>query len=314
MKANELLFWLSARRKGSWRLFRDAVERIDSTDVASDSNAMTVPADDRFPLYQRLRLDLERLGHVEFFARTGEKRWRVAPPILAGHAAGDSPRAVLCGARSPELCRRVVSATGELSPETFDFSELPQVIRVTAPDRSALASLARRAGICFQDDAPFAILSCLPPCDPPTRRQPQSEFPSGKDWTVREFDPTALRWQPADRRRAQTARTGLFQLYISFQPALFFLRWHGATYKVPRSVAVYVLLRRTRPPVVRYDAVARALSLPGVCQPPRLLERALVLCSGFPPSFEPATSRLTYSEVPPDIARLATDLLRQRLT
>ena len=147
---------------------------------------------------------------------------------------------------------------GGAFPETFDFSELPQVIRVTAPDRSALASLARRAGICFQDDAPFAILSCLPPCDPPTRRQPQSEFPSGKDWTVREFDPTALRWQPADRRRAQTARTGLFQLYISFQPALFFLRWHGATYKVPRSVAVYVLLRRTRPPVVRYDAVARA--------------------------------------------------------
>jgi hypothetical protein len=313
LKANDLLFWLSARRKGSWRVFRDAVERIDAAEADSGTNAMALRADGKFPLYQRLRLQLERLGHVEFFARTCEKRWRVAPPILAAHAVGDGNRAVLCGARSPELCQRVVRAAGSLCHETCDFPDVPQVIRISASHRAALASVATNAGICFQHDAPFAILSCLPPCDPPSGGQSQSEYPSGKDWTVKEFDAAALQWQPTDRRSAQTAQTGLFRFCISFQPPLYFLRWAGASYKVPRAVGVYVLLQRTRRRVVRYDCAARALSLPGTCQPPRLLERALVLCSGFPPSFDPATSRVTYSDVPPDIARLAADLLRQRL-
>jgi len=80
---------------------------------------------------------------------------------------------------------------------------------------------------------------------------------------------------------------------------------------MPRAVALYALLRRHRQGVLRYNGDAAALSLPAICRPPRLLERALVLCSGLPPVY--ANGQLTYSELPPEVARLAAELLRQPL-
>ena len=98
MKANELLLWLSARREGSWQQFRAAVEELHSDDGETGTED-----NDEFPLHQQLRLDLERLAHVEFFARDCEKGWRIAPPTLAAHPVLDGVRGVLCGARSPAL-------------------------------------------------------------------------------------------------------------------------------------------------------------------------------------------------------------------
>jgi hypothetical protein len=87
-----------------------------------------------------------------------------------------------------------------------------------------------------------------------------------------------------------------------------------ATYELPRAIAIYAILHRTRQRVLQYRARERSLRLPAICRPPPLLERAVVLCSGLPPSFDPPAACLTYSDVPPDIARLAADLLRQPLT
>jgi hypothetical protein len=62
MTPNELLLWLSARKQGSWPQFRGAVERLDlmESDEAGQDTAL--------PLHQRVRLNLERLGHAEFDA------------------------------------------------------------------------------------------------------------------------------------------------------------------------------------------------------------------------------------------------------
>lgn len=75
MRANELLLWLSARREGSWQQFRQAVEALHSSDVDANSEN-----DDEFPLHQQLRIDLERLAHVEFFATNCSVRCRTASP------------------------------------------------------------------------------------------------------------------------------------------------------------------------------------------------------------------------------------------
>lgn len=310
MKANELLFWLSARREGSWRQFRAVVEELHSSDNDSDPSGFTV-IDNEFWLHQRLRLGLERLAHVEFFAGGCKEGWRIAPPTLAAHPVLGGFRAVLCGARSPALRERVLRVGQELGCETLNSIDVPEVIRFVATDISALSGVASQAGILFQPDAPLTILSCLPPCAPPLRGRSHSEFPEGARWRIREFDAVALSWRLTDRHHAQSAHTGLFefQLYDRWR---YFLRWAGGTFEMPRAIALYALLRRKRG-LLRYDAQAHKLSLPGSCRPPRLLERALVLCSGFPPSFDPTTVRLTYTDVPPDIACFAAELLRQPL-
>ena len=314
MKPNELLFWLSARREGSWQQFRAAVEELHATESDSEENGDVTPDEGEFPLHQRLRLNLERLGHVEFFARGCERGWRVVPPTLAVHPFSGGVRAILCGARSPALYELalLIGKRAKCEVEVLDSHDAPQAIRFVALDKVILQKAATEIGAHFQVDAPLAILSHLPPCDPPSLTSEQAVFPVGVGWRIREFDALNLCWHTTDRQHAQSARTGLFefQLYDHWR---YFLRWKGGTFEMSRSVALYVLLRRRRR-LLLYDAQASTLSLPGSCRPPRLLERALVLCSGIPPLFDPATVRLTYADIPSDIAHFAAELLRQQLT
>ena len=311
MRPNELLLWLSARREGSWQQFRAAVEELHSTESDSGSNGSATSSEGEFPLHQKLRLDLERLGHAEFFARGCEKGWRIAPPTLAAHPMSRGVRAVLCGARSPALCERAlqVGEKVDCEVEVIDSHNVPQVIRFLAHNISALQQVGTQVGAHFQADAPLAILSHLLPCDPPSRDSEQAEFPVGADWRIREFDAVSIHWRTTDRQHANTARTGLFEFQL--YDRRYFLRWKGGTFERSRAVALYTLLRRRG--LLGYDSRTRMLSLPGSCRPPRLLERALVLCSGIPPSFDPTTARLLYIDVPPDIAHFAAELLRQRL-
>lgn len=313
MKANELLLWLSARRQGSWQQFRAAVEELNSDD---DSTAIgtDTPSETQFPLHQKLRLDLERLAHVEFFTRGCDKGWRVTPPTLAAHQGSDGIRAVLCGARSPALRERLLRIGEKVGCESLDLSGIPEVIRLIVPSSSALSDIATQAEISSQVDAPFGILSNLPPCDPPSSSHTLSEYPVGADWNIHEFDSTLLRWQKIDRRQAQAKRYGVLRFVLSFQQPRYFLLWKKAIYEMPRAVALYTLLQRSRRDLLCYDALEQKLTVPAICRPPRLLERALVLCSGLPPVYDETTAKLSYCEVPHDIARFAAQLLRQRLT
>lgn len=310
MKANELLLWMSARRAGSWQQFRAAVEELHSPEDSSELNATGQPASDEFQRHQRLRFDFSSLGHAEFFAHGCENGWRIAPPTLATHPAPNGFRAVLCGARSPALLDRLLRAGELLAEEVLAVRGVPDVVRFTSSAMGPLKSLAIQSGIRFQPDAPFSILYHLPQYIPPSR-QILTGFPEGAGWRIREFAPASLVWRACERQHACSSPSGLFefQLYNQWR---YFLRRGGRTYEVSRAVGVYVRLRRHRG-LLRYDAETLTLNLPGVCRPPRLLERALALCSGLPPDFDPATSRLTYADVPADIARFAAQLLRQPL-
>lgn len=308
LKANELLLWCSARREGSWRKFRAAVD-----DLHSDDPETNAEDNDEFPLHQQLRLDFERLGHVEFFAKGCEDGWRVAPPTLAAQPRPDGVRSVLCGARSPALQERLLRMAEELSSEVIKSASVPDVLRFSCHDSTQLAELASKVGVSFQPDAPLAILSHLRPCNPPTRQQPRSEFPVGSDWSIHQFDASRLSWRKTEPRRAETLRFGVLRFLIHFQRPRYFLRWNAETFQMPRALALYALLRRRRCRLLSYDPRAQTLSIPLICRPPRLLERAVVLCSGSPPVYDAATSRLSYADVPLDIAHLAAELLRQSL-
>ncbi len=312
MRADEALFWLSARREGSWQQFRAAVEELNAADHDSSINGV-VTSEPAFPLHQQLRLDLERLAHVEFFARECSAGWRVAPPTLAAHTTQDGVRAILCGARSPALRQSLVQAVKETGGETVNHPGVPLVIRVDADDLSDFAELSGRTGIPLQGAAPLAILSHLPPCDPPSAKQPQGGFPTGAEWSIHRFDARELAWQQIERREIQVSRVGLYRFSHRFHRNGFFLCWNNAVFQMPRANALYVMLKRARRTVFQRDAAARTLRVPAICRPPRLLERALVLCSGLPPSYDPMDASLTYSDITPEIAALAAELLRQPL-
>ncbi|SRR6266481_5516520 len=312
MTPNELLLWMSARKKGSWVQFRSAVETLDLAEFAEKGEE-----DVSLPLHQRVRYNLERLGHVEFDAAGCEDGWRVVPPVLALCDHGSKVTGVLCGARTRKLMDRFARAGRGLTLEQSSQTECPDTIRVHASNAEILMELAESEGILCQADMPTALLSHLPPIGSlrGLRREP---LPSGgKDWDVKQFtiERKAMKWRTITLQEANApGARGLFRCTL-YQTPQYFLREGGETVRLPGSVGKYYVLSRRQRRVLRYSLAERRLTLLAIFRPPLLTERALILCSGFPPLFSVVhrRPRLTYCDVPEEVAGLAAEVLGQDL-
>ena len=311
MSLEHLLLWLSGKGQGSWSQFRGAVEELcaeqdhGSLETDEEGEGPARVASD-LPVYQRARFALQCLGHVEFFSNQAEQGWRVVPPTLA-LLPGSPGEGLLCGARSPDLLERLAT----------DF-EIARTTSPGMPDRIAVRGSseavtigATHLNLLVQEEASTAMLSAVPGvCDP--RPWSPAALPDTPGWTVHRFSSSRLRWAESTGRDAQMATKGLFRFVMQYQ-RFYYLRWKGRSYRVPVQVGKYAVMRKRRG-VLLYDASRRALSVPAVGRPPILIERALVLCAGFLPSFDPSLRRLEYANVPPEITRLAARLLRQQVS
>ncbi len=316
---NHLLTWMSARGAGSWSQFRAAVEELhvepSDTGGGSDSNTDTTASE--LPVYQAVRLDLERLAHVEFYSSTAGADWRVVPPALAVHREAERWVGILCGARPPGLHDRVRSEAVVWNQEAAP--DMPDRIYLVATELAALETVCRAAGVHFQLNAPLSLLAAVPPVDDRRTLVPATP-PSTPGWTVETFSPSTLRWTARDRtderdlelRDMHRCQTGLFRLRMKYQ-RFHYLRWRGRTYGVPVQVGKYAILRHRRVRgLITYAPSRTLLSLPVSCRPPLLIERALILSTGLLPNLDTSSRRLQYA-VPRRLAHLAAGLLRQEI-
>jgi hypothetical protein len=304
---------MSARVEGSWQQFRSAVEAFHVEEDAGDDDegGEGATAGD-LPLYQTIRLGLERLAHVEFVLEGADRRWRVVPPALAVNQHGDQWVGIVCGARSPGLNGALSGMSGTVSFDSEAVGGMPDRIRLVAPIPETLYSAGEGLGLLVQPNAPAALLAAIPPVDDPRSRFP-AEPPLGPGWTIHQFSTANLRWAGADLEDVHRANTGLFRFQLRYQ-RFHFLRWLGRMFRVPVQVGKYAVLRHRRiRRLIHYDRARAVLSAPVTCRPPLLIERSLVLCSGLLARLDRTTGRLEYSQVPPDTARLATALLCQEM-
>ncbi len=314
VSSTKLLYWMSARGKGSWQQYRTAVEELHLSDSAADESAEDEDCTDQFslPLYQVLRLNLQRLGHAEFYAGAGGFDWRVSPPSLAIAPYAQGWVGILTGARTLRLLQRLDEATPSVSLENLYFPACPDQIRIVTTNQQALKQIAERAGLHLQVDAPLQILACLPPIDDPAIIR-KTNLPFGGGWKIERFSCTDLRWKTATHDDASTDTMGLFRFSLRHQREVL-LCIKGAAFWVSSQVGKYIVLKRHHRRVLRYEEKGRRLLVPVSCRPPFLLERALILCSGLMPSYESDTSAqslLCYHDIPGTIATLTAALLRQ---
>jgi hypothetical protein len=309
---NELLLWLSARKAGSWSQFRRAVANLDL------ANSTGEPEEDAaLPIHQRVRFNLERLGHVEFGEEENGEGWRVVPPTLALAQYNGQTTGVLCGARTLPLLERIERAANELSFERVPHPDCPDVLRMHAPNAQILIDLAQREGIFCQADTPTALLSHLPSVDS-IKGWNRAPMPiAGKDWDVKQFvvERKTMKWRTVTLHEANAPGVqGLFRI-TRFQRPQYFLREGRETIKVPGQIAKYYTLFRLRRRVLKYDRKERSLTLLAIFRPPLLTERGLILCSGFPPSLSEVRGRptLTYRDIPEEVAGMTAEVLRQDL-
>jgi hypothetical protein len=186
-----------------------------------------------------------------------------------------------------------------------------------APEADSLIELARKEGIFCQLDTPTALLSHLPSIDAVQgwRREP---FPqAGLDWDVKQFiiERKVMKWQTVTLQEANVpSAQGLFR-FTRFQMPQYFLREADETVRVPGAVGKYRMLSQRRRRALRYDRRAKCLTVPAILRPPLLTERALILCSGFPPALGLTYKRpmLTYRDIPEEVAGITAEKLRQDL-
>lgn len=257
-------------------------------------------------MYHEVRFTLQRLAHVEFRARDAAHAWRAVPPSLA-LMPGRGARGLLCGARSVALLERL-GETADL--DVSDVEGMPQRVVVRGESEADLAARARALGLHIQESAPVAIL-CAVPGVLETALRATAEVPATPGWTVHRFSPLELRWTAIQQDEVGRGAARLFRFVLKHQ-RFYYLSWRGRTYQVPVQVGKYAVMRR-RQAVISYDANTKIFSVPAVCRPPLLIERALVLCSGILPRFDPTSSRVEYIDVPRDVVRLAAQLLGQEV-
>lgn len=310
MNANDLLIWLSAKGSGNWSRFRTAVDDLSlPNDPIGDDEDLNenAPVGGGLSVQHRLRLNLERLGHTEFFRKDFQNGWRVVPPTLACLRKNSEAVGTLCGARTGQLLEHVGN-TDSTFQTTFSIQqECPDRIQIIANYESQLQKFADSVGLYFQPNAVRMLLAAVPPVDNPQLRTP-TELPFGTDWDVNRFSSRKLKWVSASSGEAASAFFGLFKFYLRFQNH-YYLCLSGNAYKVPVQVGKYIVLRQKRRHVISYDEDKQTLSMPVSCRPPPLIDRALTLCSGLIPDVE--NGRLEYSNINKTTALTSLALLRQ---
>jgi hypothetical protein len=309
---NELLLWLSVRKAGSWSQFRGAVENLDLANSSAEAEE-----DAALPIHQRVRFNLERLGHIEFGAEESGEGWRVVPPTLALSRFDGRTTGVLCGARTIPLLKRIERAANGLPYERAPHPDCPDVLRIQAPNEQVLIDLTQREGISCQAETPTALLSHLPSVDS-IKSWSRAPMPiAGQDWDVKQFvvEKKTTKWRTINLQEANAPGVqGLFRI-TRFQRPEYFLREGRETIKLPGPVAKYYVLFRLRRRVLKYDRKERSLILLAIFRPPLLTERGLILCSGFPPSLSDVRGRptLTYRDIPEEVAGMTAEVLKQDL-
>jgi hypothetical protein len=314
MNANELMLWMSARCEGSWSQFRSAVEEfhVETEEAGGDGDDSNDVTGSDLPIYQAIRLGLQRLAHVEFFSSKTERDWRVVPSALAVIQKDGKWVGIFCGARSPVLHAKLNQLGSSVSWDSQGIPGMPDRIRIIAEELRELYQTANQMGLAVQMEAPNCLLAAIPPVDDPRSRFP-SEPPAGPGWIIERFSSSQLRWEESDFSYANRATTGLFRFRMRHQ-RFHYLRWRGKTYGVQVQVGKYVLLRHRRVRnLISYNYKESVFSFPTICRPPLLIERALVLCSGLLPRLERSSSLLEYTQVPENVARLAAGLLGQEI-
>jgi hypothetical protein len=308
--ADSLLLLLSAKEQGSWQQFRSAVEELHVPDPADETDDLEATSDGEasFPIYRVLQSSLSALVHVSF---REDNAWRVIPPALAvSHHEPSGVQAVLCGARTPAVVERLYRfADHGIELEDAELPDMPRKISVKANSYSLLKRAAETEGFYLQDAAPASLLLALRPVGD-IKHWPRVAPPSNPGWSVSRFAIDTLSWRAQDDA-GRPGQLSLLRYTKRFERTLYFLVRGTLAYRVEVQLGKYLLLHSYRRRVLRYDEENRTLSVPLTYRPPRLVERALVLCSGQLPRITPEPRLLCYEKVNKTVAALAYHSLGQ---
>ena len=249
------------------------------------------------------------LGHVE---PIGSNQWRIVPPCLAG-LPEDRPvyRAALCGARTPGLLSRLKTVCAEHGAEVLESPTATglDLVRVSSPRCSVVSTVAEAMGLAYQRSSAFTLLACIPAI----RDWPRIPCPmvSGKVDTVLRFSRSRLHWVSSTLDEARESHSGFFRVRRDWDWVSIIKTGSDESATIDDRAGRLIVAAKLK--VVSWDAEQRQFAIPIQLFPPRLIARALTMCTGTPPSYDEEDRIVWFTGVPVEVARLALAIIGLRI-
>lgn len=274
-----LLHAASARREMPWNIFKSVCdtflvqERISGVNGAVERSAI-------------LRT-LDSLGHLEV-AETPEGRRIVIGPSALARLPTEHPAAVFTGSRSLEAIERlqtmakrhdvtitIGSQPGRLSPI------VPQRIAAHAATEESLAEYARSLGVAYQNHVSAWAIGQLAGGLQDALEVLRWETSAELNWRWIDFNPERACFDPRASLRSE------YRLTKYLDPTTTVPRyrlWDGSAWaESDAEWGRYAALRKSGLSVCYFDRSSNLFGVPWSVPMPRLLARAVALCSGYAP-------------------------------
>ena len=272
---------------------------------------------------------LDALGHCEFDFE--KRKVYVCPPLLVSLPISGLPNAVLTGARTPFIIKKIKefaesheeSVWCRCIPQRNQDFLLPRAIIIEAVDLDCLQRLSQAANIKCNLEPPaswslvnlsFSLQDIIKNLAYENRSDPYC--------CRRTFSEISLNFS----KISETKNSEAFIEYTdpdSLQ--MYHLIWNGKqAAEVDRDWGRYIILARNDVNVLLYDERRHLLAVPSTIPLPRFLGRTAVLCSGLAPEtayvgnepidgLPPKHPIDVYCSVPPAIAMSISKKLSQNL-
>jgi len=317
-QGEQLLYVVSAKQQMSWAEFKSAADTL----LLGES---TGTVDWPYVRHRILRI-IDCLGHCDFTFGDHGGTIYAAPPSLIRLPTGSKAVAILAGSRSPESFEKLVRRQEKHSSLIVDREDqkgrfgctIPSRISVTGPTETEIARFAEEVSLPFEGTPPaWKFVHCGADLDSYLNGVIWTEGPE-LNWRRKDFDPEYCRF------RDDSTTTELLRLSRYSDPirniSRFRLWKHNSWASVDPDWGRYAVLREHGFDVLFYDRKHHIMLIPSTAPLPRLLERALGLCSGLAPLFltsgKQSSTKRTYDAfkvVPQSIAELICERVGQEL-
>ena len=313
-----LLFALSAWRQTSWRQFKQCFDELQRKRLGTNSYD---PSETAAGHRWRALRELSALGHIDVELEQGSIQVHVAPPVLAALPGLGSPKAVLCGARSPNFMDDL-SAEGQsagvevlIGPHSSASPFAPARVELRAEDATWIEAVADKVGARYVETTPARLLAQVSISLSGYLRGMMWSNDRELDWYCEDFDTERLQFRiPSEIRpdqrltRYRNPRTTMWHYRL----------WQGnQSAEVDPDWGRYAILATITKRVLQYSPETRNAFVPIAAPLPTLLARAFGLCSGHCPAVaeevqqNPLGRHLRFIGVPPSVFNKVTAKMGQ---
>ncbi|MCC3405983.1 MAG: hypothetical protein JGK17_10400 [Microcoleus sp. PH2017_10_PVI_O_A] len=329
--SEKLLYVISAQGKVSWENFKKYFEQLSGFKTG-EIEENTEKKSLKYPRFETMRA-LNSLGHCDwdFSGDRSKSEVYAAPPVLVRLPCAGFPQAILAGARSPvtiaqlsEACQSVGHHIKlEVTEQSSELGLIPKRVALQAEDVGELRAIGNLLKIPFiETPSAWSLLHFAASIDDYLATLEWSKEPE-LNWQSKTFDPISLQFQSI-KETDRAIRLSQYS-HPSRNIKVYYLWQDGMCAEIDLDWGRYAVLKALRRNVLIYDKRRFTMAVPASANLPRLLERALTLCSGCAAKYEKMPRVLPqiqgfnlFSAIPPQIAeitaaKLGHTLLQQSL-